>query len=102
MNKVRSAENDTDPALEENGLAVLRRNVAGIDVEVAAEVPARLARGGPQGVDAVVARSEEHCAVGDAGAGFDVAGRLETPGVLGGAAAERGAGGGCADWGAAL
>src|SRR6266436_8195486 len=32
MNKVRSAENDTDPALEENGLAVLRRNVAGIDV----------------------------------------------------------------------
>src|SRR5437879_11704633 len=32
MNKVRSAEDDTDPALEENGLAVLRRNVAGIDV----------------------------------------------------------------------
>ena len=32
MNKVRSAENDTDPAMEENGLPVLRRNVAGIDV----------------------------------------------------------------------
>jgi len=31
-NKVRSAENDADPALEENGLPVLRRNVAGIDV----------------------------------------------------------------------
>jgi transposase len=32
MDKVRSAENDADPALEENGLPVLRRNVAGIDV----------------------------------------------------------------------
>jgi transposase len=32
MNKVRSTENDADPEIEGNGLPVLRRNVAGIDV----------------------------------------------------------------------